>query len=462
MADVAAIEAERMVLGAMMQSEAAVDAVLGLLSPRDFSRHEHRLIWLAIVSLVNMGRGVDPVAVLDRLEADRDGEAAGGLAYVTQLMADCVAPRNVRVYADVMLRHAHERRLGEAGHQVLALAGGEDPIEERIDKAQQIVMALSEDSAAEPDAQPLAETLGRVITAIDERFNNVGAPRGLQSGLEDLDPVMGDAMPGNLIVIAARPSVGKSVLAGQVGEHIARNHGPVLFWSGEMSTDELNERSLARIADIDLNSLQSGRLADADWPRMTQAIADMNELPLYISERAAITPMQLRVMARRIKRQRKGLAAIVVDYLQLMRQKSESRLEEVSEISRQLKAIAKEMKCVVIALSQLNRAVEARTNKRPMMSDLRESGQLEQDADKILLLYRGALYGETFAGGEIIEIDIAKNRGGRTSRVYAYWRGEVARIESGAPQSRPEPEERAERTRRVIYSGVQSPMGGVQ
>jgi replicative DNA helicase len=417
-------EAEQSVLGALLLNNDAIDYVADLLTAGDFYSAAHRRIYAAIAALLADGKRADVVTLRAVLERSDDLAAVGGLEYLGQLLEAVPTSKGVANYARIVRDRRLERDLHAAGQRLVELASDARPIAERLDQAQAVVLALSE-TAVSGEAPTIGELLPALIERIEKRQQDDATLPGISTGLHDLDARLGGLHAGQLIVIAGRPGMGKSVLGAQIAEHLAivDGHATAIF-SLEMDRDELTERALVRAAKLDADRVRTGKLQRAeDWDALTMAVGKLHHAPIRIDDSAGATVGQIRAKARRLARQH-GLRLVVVDYLQLMDGEGESRAEQVSTLSRGLKLLAKELRVPVIALSQLNRKCEERTNKRPQLSDLREGGSIEQDADVVIFLYRDEVYDELTQAKGVVELNIAKQRMGRTGTVYASWIGE--------------------------------------
>jgi replicative DNA helicase len=436
------VEAEQAVLGALLIDGSAWDQVADIVSAGDFYRPDHRLIYEALAELIAGGRPGDVVTVSEQLERHARLEDAGGLAYLGTLARDTPTAANVRAYASIVRERALLRALIEAGRAITASVFSDDGLSatDLVDRAEARVFEIAEQGTRlGSGAVRVSALLPPLIDKIDEWHTNPDKLRGLATGFTDFDKKTGGLRPGDLIIIAGRPSMGKTTLAVNIAEFAAvspETKASVAIFSMEMPSEQLVTRMLASIGHVPLNSIRSGRISDDDWVRITAATHQLSEAKLFIDESAGLTPTELRARARRIAREH-TLGLIVVDYLQLMQVPGtkENRATEIAEISRGLKALAKELQVPVIALSQLNRAVEQRTEKKPVMSDLRESGSLEQDADMILLIYRDEVYNKDTTKKGIAEIDLAKHRNGEIGMFYLTFQGQYTRFVNYAPDT---------------------------
>jgi replicative DNA helicase len=437
------IEAEQAVLGGLLIDPVAWDQVADVAGADDFYRHDHRLIFTALAELTAAGRPIDVVTVSEQLQRRGQLDEAGGLAYLGTLARDTPTAANVRAYAQIVRERALMRQLIHAGREIAGSAFATNGLSARelVDEAEAKVFEIAEQGfRGRSGAVRVNQLLPALIDKIDDWHANPSAMRGLASGFTEFDRITGGMRPGDLIIIAGRPSMGKTTLAVNMAEYAAVNpdmRAAVAIFSMEMPTEQLLTRMLSSIGHVPLNAIRSGKISDDDWVRITAATSQLNEARIFIDETPSLTPTELRARARRLKRENKGLDLIVVDYLQLMQVPGtkENRATEIAEISRGLKALAKELHVPVIALSQLNRGVEQRTEKKPVMSDLRESGAIEQDADLILLIYREEVYDKNTTKRGIAEIDIAKHRNGEIGPFLLTFQGPYTRFVNYVPES---------------------------
>ena len=432
------IEAEQAVLGGLLLDNTAFDRVADVLREEDFYRHDHRLIWHQIARLIERSQPADVVTVYEALQLLGKAEEAGGLAYLNSLAQETPSAANIRRYGEIVRDRSILRKLISTSDEISTSAlnpQGKDT-RQLLDEAESKVFQISEDgSRGQAGFQPLPDLLGKVVERIDELYNqnNPNDVTGVPTGYVDLDRMTSGLQPGDLVIVAGRPSMGKTSLALNIAEHVAVDQGlPVAVFSMEMGATQLAMRMVCSVGRLDQQRLRTGRLIDDDWPRLTSAIQKMQDSQLFIDETPALNALELRARARRLSRQCGKLGLIVVDYLQLMSATSsgENRATEISEISRALKALAKELDCPVIALSQLNRSLEQRPNKRPVMSDLRESGAIEQDADVIVFIYRDEVYNPDSADKGVAEIIIGKQRNGPIGTVRLTFVGQYTKFEN--------------------------------
>ena len=436
------IEAEQAVLGGLLLDTSAWDNVADVIRAHDFYRPDHRLIFEAIGVLAGSGKPCDVVTVSEHLQRSGELDNAGGLAYLGTLARDTPTAANVRAYAELVRERSLLRQLISAGTEIAASVFATDGESARdlVDKAEQKVFEIAEAGFGGRDgAVPVRSMLPGLIDKIDEWHTNPDSMRGLPTGFSDFDKKTGGLRAGDLVIIAGRPSMGKTTLAVNIAEYAAVNPGrkaSVAIFSMEMPSEQLLTRMLSSIGGVNLGSIRSGRVSDEDWVRITSATSQLSEAKIFVDETPGLSPMDLRARARRVKREH-GLDLVIVDYLQLMQVpgNKENRATEIAEISRGLKALAKELAIPVIALSQLNRGVEQREHKKPVMSDLRESGAIEQDADIILLIYREEVYDKSTTKKGIAEIDIAKHRNGEIGTFLLTFQGMYSRFANYAPDS---------------------------
>ena len=434
------VEAEQSVLGGLMLDPAAWDQIADRVSSEDFYRHDHRLIFAAAAALIERNQPCDAVTLAGHLEAQALLEEIGGLAYLGGLARDTPTASNIRAYADIVRERSVLRQLITAGNGIASSALEPEGREAReiVDEAERAVFEIAErGSRGRVGFRPIKTILPEVVNRIDELYNSEGKMTGISTGFGKLDEMTSGLQPGDLIIVAGRPSMGKTTLAVNIAENAALGAGKsAAIFSMEMSAESLTLRMISSLGRINQGHLRSGRLQEEDWPRIDSAMTQLGQAKLFVDETPALTPTEIRARARRLKRER-GLDLIVVDYLQLMQVAGtkENRATEISEISRSLKALAKELKVPVIALSQLNRGVEQRQEKKPVMSDLRESGAIEQDADVILLIYREEVYDQNTTRKGIADIIIAKQRNGPTGEVQLTFLGQYTKFENFAPES---------------------------
>ena len=431
------IEAESSVLGGLLLDNQAWDRVNDLLVENDFYRHEHKLIFSAIGTLVNGSKPADVITVFEHLQNQGKSEGMGGLAYLNSLAQYVPSASNIRRYAEIVRERAILRKLVTASDEIATNAFNPQgrPVDKILDEAEQKIFNIGEEGSRNKQGFQSMDTLViELMDRVQEMADNPNDITGVPTGFYDLDRMTSGLQAGDLVVLAARPSMGKTALAVNIAEHVALNEGlPVAVFSMEMGASQLAVRVVGSIGRIDQGHLRTGKLSDEEWPRLADAIDRLRTVSLHIDETPGLTPSELRANARRLARQCGKLGLIVVDYLQLMSGSTtggDNRATELGEISRGLKMLAKELQCPIIALSQLNRSVEQRTDKRPMMSDLRESGAIEQDADIIMFIYRDDYYNKESKEPGIAEIIIGKQRNGPTGTVRLTFLKPLTRFES--------------------------------
>ncbi|MFT3665730.1 replicative DNA helicase [Piscinibacter sp.] len=437
------IEAEQSVLGGLLLDNSAWDRAGDLLSDSDFYRWEHRHIYAAIGALVNATRPADVITVFEQLQSLGKAEECGGLVYLNALAQSVPSAANLRRYAEIVRERAILRKLVATADEIATTAFNPQgrQVSEILDEAEGKIFRIGEEgSRSRQGFQSMDQLVVQLIDRVNELHEN-GAEdvTGVRTGFYDLDRMTAGLQPGDLIVLAARPSMGKTAFALNIGEHVAVNEGlPVVVFSMEMGAAQLALRMVGSLGRIDQSNLRTGRLRDDEWGRLSEAVEKLGRVSMFIDESPGLTPSEVRARARRQARQCGQLGLIVVDYLQLMSGSGgggdENRATEIGEISRGLKSLAKELKCPVIALSQLNRSVETRTDKRPMMSDLRESGAIEQDADVIMFIYRDEYYTkEACKEPGIAEIIIGKQRNGPTGTCKLTFLKPLTKFDNLAP-----------------------------
>ncbi len=436
------IEAEQSVLGGLLLDNSAWEKVADLLTDGDFYRHDHRIIFRHIAQLVDLARPADVVTVSESLDKHAELANVGGLAYLASLAQNTPSAANIRRYAEIVRERSVMRALAQVGTEIAESAynpQGRDAAQ-LLDEAEGKVFQIAESTAKSKQGfLEMPALLKEVVERIDMLYSrdNPDEVTGVPTGFHDLDARTSGLQPGDLIIVAGRPSMGKTAFSMNIAENVAIEAGlPVAVFSMEMGGAQLVMRMLGSVGRLDQHVLRTGKLGDEDWQKLTYAIGKLSEAPMYIDETPALTALELRARARRLARQHGGkLGLIVIDYLQLMSGsgKNDNRTAELGEISRSLKGLAKELQVPVIALSQLSRAVEQRTDKRPMMSDLRESGAIEQDADLIIFMYREAYYKpEEIDLKNQAEAIIGKHRNGPTGRVRLAFIGQYAKFDNAA------------------------------
>jgi replicative DNA helicase len=430
------LEAEQSVVGGLLLDNRAWDRVSDILTADDFYRREHRLIFNAIASLCEEASPADVVTVSERLEKTAELEAVGGLSYLASLANNTPSAANVVAYTNIVRERSVLRQLLRAASDITSTTYQPEgrAISELLDFAEKRIMEISEKGPRRGEYRPISKLLTEAVDRIDALFRSQSSITGVSTGFLDLDEKTSGLQPSDLVIVAGRPSMGKTSLAMNIAENAAVGHKvPVAVFSMEMPGSQLAMRMMSSLGRINAHRMRTGKLDDDDWPRLTSAVTLLNEAPIYIDDTPGLTPLDLRARARRIKREH-GLGMIIVDYLQLMQSGGgeENRATEISAITRSLKGLAKELSVPVVALSQLNRSVESRNDKRPVMSDLRESGAIEQDADVILFVYRDEVYNENSQDKGIAEIIIGKQRNGPIGTVRLTFLGEYTKFENYA------------------------------
>ena len=436
------LEAEQSVLGGLMLANDAWDKIGDIISVEDFYRQDHRLIYQHISRLIELNKPADVLTIAEAMQMSGDLAGAGGVPYLHTLAESTPSAANIRLYAEIVRERSIMRRLAQVGTGIADSAyqpAGRDA-RQLLDEAESKVFEIAEaGQRGQQGFLSMSTLLADVMTRLDDLSKNPSAVTGVATGFVDLDERTSGMHPGELIIVAGRPSMGKTALALNIAEHVALGMKlPVLIFSMEMGGNQIAGRFLSSVSKVDQQRLRTGRLEARDWDKLNMALTRLNEAPIQVDETAALNALELRARARRMHRQYGGLGLIVVDYLQLMSSSAgagENRATEISEISRGLKALAKELKVPVVALSQLNRSLEQRPNKRPVMSDLRESGAIEQDADVILFIYRDEVYNEQSPDKGTAEIIIGKQRNGPIGMVRLTFLGHNVRFESYAGPS---------------------------
>jgi replicative DNA helicase len=431
------VEAEQAVLGGLLLDNSTWDTVADRLRAEDFYRRDHQVVFEAIAELSARNEPSDAVTLAEYLAAKGQAEESGGLAYLAGLARDTPTAANIRAYADIVRERSQLRQLIRVSGEIAGSAYASEgrPASELVDEAERRVFEIAEKGRRTGSGFiPLRDVLGATIDRLDMLHQSQGQLTGVSTGFTELDRMTAGLQPGDLVIVAGRPSMGKTTLALNIAENaaIAANKAVAVF-SMEMSREQLAFRMISSLGRVDQSHMRTGMFGDEDWARINSAIAQMKSAPLFIDDSGSLTPTEVRARARRLARERKdGLGLIVIDYLQLMQVTGtkENRATEISEISRSLKALAKELKVPVIALSQLNRSVEQRVDKKPVMSDLRESGAIEQDADVIMLIYREEVYEQDTPRKGIADIIIAKQRNGPTGEVHLTFLGKYTRFEN--------------------------------
>jgi replicative DNA helicase len=429
------IQAEQAVLGGLMLDDNAYDQIADIIVQRDFYLHEHRLIFRAIEQLAEKSQPRDLVTVFSELERYNHADESGGMVYLGSLAKDTPSAANIRSYAEIVREHALKRALIRVGTEIADSgfnAQGKDATE-LLNEAESKVFDIAEQrSRGKGGFQPLSNLLSKAVDRIETLFEQDDPITGVSTGFIDFDRQTSGLQPGDMVVIAGRPSMGKTAFAMNIAENVAiKVRRPVAVFSLEMPGESLAMRMMSSLGHIDQNKVRTGQLQDDEWPRLTSAINLLSEATMFIDDTNGLTPTEMSARARRLKREQGDLGLVIIDYLQLMQMPSaaENRTNEISAISRALKGLAKELEVPVIALSQLNRSLEQRTNKRPIMSDLRESGAIEQDADLVVFLYRDEYYNPESQDKGVAEIIIGKQRNGPTGTVRMAFQGQFTRFD---------------------------------
>ena len=436
------IEAEQSILGGLLIDNKAIDRIAGQVSASDFYRNDHRIIFTHISKLIDNNDPADIVTVAESLEQNAELTKVGGVAYLGLVAENTPTASNISGYAKIVRERSIMRNLVEVGSDIVESAfspQGKDA-QQLLDESESKIFQIADAGTSEKlGFIDIKELLPKAAQRIDDLYqlDDPNGVTGVPSGYSDLDQKTAGLQPGDLIIIAGRPSMGKTSLALNIAEHVGMEVGlPVAIFSMEMGAAQLTMRLLGSVGKLDQHKMRIGQLEDEDWPKLTNALGVLNEAPIFIDEGSALNSYEVRARARRLHRQQGKLGLIVIDYIQLMssanEQSTENRATEVSEISRSLKALAKELNVPVVALSQLNRSVESRPDKRPMMSDLRESGAIEQDADVIMFIYRDEVYNPETAEKGVAEILLSKQRNGPTGIVKLTFLGQYTRFENYA------------------------------
>jgi replicative DNA helicase len=424
------LEAEQSVLGSMLIEREAIAKALEELRPEDFYRDAHRMIYQSMISLFDRNEPLDLITVSEDLRQKDQLEKVGGLSYLTTLASIVPTAANIYYYARIVAEKALLRQLIHAATEIAATSyDAAEDVAEILDQAEKSILAISQRNTNQAFS-PIKGILLETFEKIDHLYSTKGGIVGVSSGFKDLDNMTAGFQPSDLILLAARPSMGKTALCLNIAQHVAiREKKTVAFFSLEMSKEQLVQRMLCAEAGIDAHRLRTGDLRDEDWKRLSRGMGILSEAPIFIDDTPGIPVMEMRAKCRRLKLEQ-GLGIIIIDYIQLIHGngRTENRQQEISEISRSLKSLARELNVPVIALSQLSRAVESRTVKRPMLSDLRESGSLEQDADVVAFIYRDDYYNPDTEKKNITEIIIAKHRNGPVGSIELYFHKEYTRF----------------------------------
>ncbi|OAI49279.1 replicative DNA helicase [Gammaproteobacteria bacterium SCGC AG-212-F23] len=434
------IEAEQSVLGGLMLDSRAWDLIADRVREADFYRHDHRLLYRVMAKLNDQHKPLDVLTVTEALKELHELENAGGEVYLFELANNTPSVANIAAYADIVRERSVLRQMIAAANDIANSAfnpEGRGSVE-LLDAAERKVFEISEQGGRVGGPVNVKEYLGKTMDKIDLLFQTKNAITGIATGYHDLDEMTSGLQRSDLVIVAGRPSMGKTMIAMNIAEHVAiKAKAPVLVFSMEMPGESIVMRLLSSLCRIDQIKIRTGKLSDADWPRITSTVSMLSDTPLYIDDTPALSPAELRARARRVAKEHGQLGLIVVDYLQLMQVPgfNENRTAEISEVSRSLKTLAKELNTPVIALSQLNRGLEQRADKRPVMSDLRESGAIEQDADLIAFIYRDEVYNENSPDKGTAEIIIAKQRNGPIGKIRLTFLGQYTCFENFTRQN---------------------------
>lgn len=421
--------AEQSIIGALLINPDRWDDINDIISEKDFFRVEHQLIFRHIARMIEHGKSVDVITVAESIESTGKLDKIGGMAYLGSMAMDVPNTANLKSYAKIVSKQRRERDFMAAIADLNEIAETHDDLDSKIEYASNVLNALADNRRN--DVVTWSEAAQKALEGIEVRFRSGGEIHGLKTGLCDFDKKTGGLHPGDLIILAGRPSMGKTAISMNIAENVAMDGHPVLVFSLEMSDEQLAIRSYASIGKVDLSVLRSAKIGDEDWGRLAHATGQIAEKPLFIDSNPMNTATQMHMRARKVKRQH-GLSLIVIDYLQLMSEGGHegSKVQEISAITRKLKLMAKDLKCPVICLSQLSRKVEERADKRPMMSDLRDSGAIEQDADMIVMMYRDDYYHKDSPNKGIAEANIVKQRMGETGAVLLTFFGQYSKFAS--------------------------------
>lgn len=435
------IEAEQAVLGGLMLDNSAWDRVSDHLNSADFYKPAHKHIYESLVELAKQGNPFDVVTVTETLKAKGVLNDSGGEVYLFEIAKNTPSAANIKAYSDIVRERSVLRHLLETTHEIADKAYFPEgsTSQDILDEAERKIFAIAEQRGGNSGPQSITQYLAEATDRIDRLYHSNAPISGLSTGFTDFDDMTSGLQAGDLVIVAGRPSMGKTVFGVNIAEHAAiKSKKTALFFSLEMPGEQIAMRMLSSLGRIDQHRIRSGKLTDEDWPRLTSAVSVLSEAKLYVDDTPALSPSDIRSRARRIAREH-DLGLIVVDYLQLMQVPGyrDNRTLEISEISRSLKGLAKELNIPVIALSQLNRSLEQRADRRPIMSDLRESGAIEQDADVITFIYRDEVYHDDSPDKGIAEIIIAKQRNGPIGKLRLTFLGQFTRFDNFSPANYP-------------------------
>ena len=428
------IEAEQAVLGALLVNGTAITRVVDLLKPENFYRQVHKYIYSSIISLFNSSEPIDVVTVSEHLRDKDQLELVGGRAAINDLALSVITTANIEYYARIVAEKATLRELIKAGTEIVSIAFDENNTDKVLDTAEKLIFGISQRVVSD-DLTHIKEIVVQSYDQIETRYNNRDEIIGVPSGFYDLDNMTAGFQPSDLIIVAARPSMGKTAFCLNIAQEVAiRRKKAVAVFSLEMSKEQLVQRMLCSEAEIDSNRLRTGHMQTEDWSKLTTAMGLLGDAPIFIDDSAGIGVMEIRAKCRRLRMEQSNLSLIIIDYLQLMEGSSSGRTDrvhEISAISRGLKNLARELKVPIIALSQLSRAVESRTSKKPMLSDLRESGSIEQDADIVMFIYREDYYDpENIDKKGKAEIIISKQRNGPVGAVELLFQSNITKFKN--------------------------------
>lgn len=434
------VDAEQSVLGGLLLSNDAWDDVAAIVADTDFYRQDHRLIYRQMAKLINAEQPLDVITISESLNALGDLERVGGLAYLAELAKNTPSASNILAYAEVVRERACLREMISAANEISESAFNTEgrTSNDLLDQAERRILQIADTRPNNAGLVGINPVLKGAIDRIDELYNSDSPITGVSTGYPDLDEKTSGLQKSDLIIVAGRPSMGKTTFAMNLVENaVLVSQLPVVVFSMEMPSEQIMMRLLSSVGRINQTKIRNGKLDEEDWPKLTAAVTKLKDKPLFIDDTPALSPTDVRSRTRRVAREHGGVAMIMVDYLQLMQipGSSEGRTAEISEISRSMKAIAKEFQCPVVALSQLNRGLEQRPNKRPVNSDLRESGAIEQDADVIMFIYRDEVYNEDSPDKGVAEIIIGKQRNGPLGTTRLAFIGEYTRFDNLATQA---------------------------
>lgn len=429
------VEAEQSVIGGLLLDNSSLDRILDIVKENDFYRNEHRILFRIISSLSKRNQPFDVLTLSEELKNLKELENAGGEIYLFQLAKNIPSIANIVAYAEIVRERSILRQLITAANEIASLAFNPEGRESKeiLDTSESKIFKIAEHQNRNEGPTDISSLLAKAAERIDFLYHSEESITGLPTGFNDLDELTSGLHAGELVIVAGRPSMGKTTLAMNIAENAAiKTKKPVLVFSMEMPGESLAMRMMSSLGRIDQHAVRTGKLKEEDWPRLSSAVSILSEANLFIDDTPSLSPAELRARARRLARVKGQIGLVVIDYLQLMQVPGfkENRTTEITEISRSLKALAKELNVPVLALSQLNRGLEQRSDRRPQMSDLRESGAIEQDADIIIFIYRDEVYNEDSKDKGIAEIIIAKHRNGPTGKVRLTFLGQYTKFEN--------------------------------